>query len=161
MCDGSGRQILTRQIRELLGGTSEARTENPATHRWAESPRANGDDLRKRKWKHAAAVRQAWSERLPRDGSEPLKTGVSDVNKEAFQGGTLHITCVGKCANPERGFVFSQTFNPTRFGERPAIHRTYIFGDTLLLLLLLLLLLCLTVHTPPLSLSWRRTRKIM
>lgn len=90
------------------------------------------------------------AKRLPREnGSEPLKTGVSDVNKEAFQGGTLHITCVGKCANPERGFVFSQTFNPTRLGERPAIHRTYIFGDTLLLLLLL----CLTVHTPQLSLS--------
>lgn len=43
------------------------------------------------------------------------KTGVSDVNKEAFQGGTLNITWVGKCADPRDDSMFSQTFNPMRF----------------------------------------------
>lgn len=54
------------------------------------------------KWKRVAlsAARQEQSEL--RERSELLTTGVSDVNKEAFQGGTLNITRKGKCADPEK-----------------------------------------------------------
>lgn len=48
-----------------------------------------------------SAARQEQSELL-RERSELLTTGVSDVNKEAFQGGTLNITRKGKCADPEK-----------------------------------------------------------
>lgn len=109
--DGSSRQILTWQIQELLRGSASSpaqRGENrePATLGWAESPRAKRDDLRslsgnmrlrRRRCAYCCETSVDWTPpkevRITKEGS---------VNKEAFQGETLNITCVGKCADPER-----------------------------------------------------------
>lgn len=103
--DGSSRQILTWQIQKSIGWerSGTARREDRTRHASISRVSTGREEWPPRfKWKRVAlsAARQEQSEL--RERSELLTTGVSDVNKEAFQGGTLNITRKGKCADPEK-----------------------------------------------------------